>query len=94
MVGVPGDRAAGDLGGPGRRAQERGQDAQGRRLAGAVGPDEAEDLARLDRQVDAGDGERAVVALDEAVGPHDRAHSMSPLIATSSAKLVPSSARR
>ena len=83
LVGVPGDRPAGDLGVAARRQEEGGQDAQGRRLAGAVRPDQAEDLTGLDVQVDAGDGERAVVALDQALGPDDGTHSTSPVIAIS-----------
>ena len=37
---------------PGGRLEERGDDPQERRLAGAVGPDEADDLAAIDGQVD------------------------------------------
>ena len=37
----------------GGRPKERGQDADGRRLAGAVGPQEGEELATLDGHVDA-----------------------------------------
>ena len=40
-----------DAGLAARRREERRQHAQGRRLAGAVGPEEAEDLAAFDPQV-------------------------------------------
>ena len=78
LVGVPGDRPAVDLGVAGRRLEQGRQHPQRRRLAGAVRADEAEDLARLDREVDAGDGERPVVALDQALGPDDGAHRTVP----------------
>jgi hypothetical protein len=42
------------------------------RLAGAVRPEEAEDLARPDGEVDPGDGDRAAVALDQPAGLDDR----------------------
>ena len=90
LVGVPGDGEAGDLGLAARRPQQRGEDAQRGRLAGAVGPDQAEDLAGLDGQVDAGDGQRAVVALDEALGANDRGHSTVPVIERSNWKPIPS----
>ena len=45
---------------------------QGRRLSGAVGAEDAEDLPLGDEQVDAGDGGEAAVALDEAAGLDDR----------------------
>ena len=48
--------AAGDGGLAAGGRQQRGQHAQGGGLAGAVGPQEAEDFAGLDVQVDAGDG--------------------------------------
>ncbi len=52
-------------------------------LPAPFGPDQPEDLAGLDLQVDAGHGERAVVALDQALGPDDRTHSTSPVMAIS-----------
>ncbi len=52
-------------------------------LPAPLGPDQAEDLALVDAQIDAGDGERAVVALDEALGPDDLGHFTSPVIARS-----------
>src|SRR6185295_2178599 len=77
-LGVPADRLARDLGVAARRLEQRRQHPEHRRLAGAVGADEAEDLALLDRQVDAGDGERAVVALEQSVRLDDRGHFTSP----------------
>ncbi len=47
-------------------------------LPAPFGPDEAEDLARLDGQVHAGDGERVGVALDQTLGADDRASSDGP----------------
>ena len=80
LVGVPRDRPAGDLGDTGRGLQERGEDPERRRLAGAVRPDEAEDLAGLDVEVHAGDGDGGRVSLDEALGADDGAHSTVPRI--------------
>ena len=50
------------------RGEERGQDLHRRRLARAVRPDQPEDLAAADDEVDAGHGEVVVVALHEAAG--------------------------
>ena len=80
LVGVPRHGPAGDLGDARRRLQERGQDPERRGLAGAVRPDETEDLALLDVEVHAGDGHRRRVALDESLGPDDGAHSTVPRI--------------
>ena len=55
---------------------------------GAVRPDEPEDLARLDREVDAGDSDRPVVALDQALGPHDGAQPTTPESSTPRLKLT------
>ena len=53
----------------GRRVQEPRQHLERRRLAGAVGPEEADDLPRLDREAHATDRDDvAVRALDEALG--------------------------
>ena len=60
---------AGDAGAAGVGARERGEDPDGGGLAGAVGPEQAEDGAGLDLEVEP--VERADVArvgLDEAVG--------------------------
>ena len=62
------DVVARDAGGARRRWQQRGEDEHGRRLPGAVGPQEAVDLAGGDAQVDAVDGARALLELaDEAL---------------------------
>ena len=73
-LGVPAHRFAGDRGVARGRGEERREHPQHRRLAGAVRTDEAEDLALLDRQVHAADGDRAVVALHEPGGLDDGAH--------------------
>ena len=52
LVGVPRDRVAADLGLARVRLEQGREDAQGGRLSRAVRPDETEDLARLDREVD------------------------------------------
>ena len=44
---------------PLRRAVSSGQQIEDRRLAGAVGPDQTDDLARLDAHVESGDGLQA-----------------------------------
>src|SRR5438552_1650753 len=49
----------------GRDLEEPGQRAQERRLPGAVGPDDAHDLAPLEHEVDAGERAPAAVALLE-----------------------------
>ena len=59
------DVVAGDVRVPAGRVDQRAQDADGRRLAGAVGPEEAERLARRDLEVDSGDRLDVAVALLE-----------------------------
>jgi hypothetical protein len=88
LVGVPDHRVAADLGLAGARFQQRGQDPQRGRLPGAVGPHETEDLARLDREVDAGHGDRPVVALHQSIGSDDRAHPTTPFSSTPRLKLA------
>ncbi len=62
-VRVARDVDAGDLGAAGGDRQQRREHAHGRRLAGPVGPEEAEDLAGGDLEVDAADGlDRALAA--------------------------------
>ena len=67
VVAGDGDRAAG-LG------QGRGQDADGGGLAGAVGPEEGEELARPDLEADVVDrrGRRLLVALRQVLDRDDR----------------------
>ena len=63
--------AAEQGGGTGVRAQHAEQDAQRRRLARAVGAEEAVRLAALDDEIEAVEGPRAAEALDQAVhGDH------------------------
>ena len=57
--GFPADGVAADLGIARRTAQQRGEHLERRRLARAVRADEAEDLALLDLELDAGDGQAA-----------------------------------
>ena len=90
LVGVPGHGPAVDLGAPGVGTEQGREHPQRGRLAGAVGPDQPEDLALVDGQVDAGHGDRPVVALDQALGADDRAHSTSPVMEMSIANPTPS----
>src|SRR5207249_2906211 len=55
-----------------RRAHQRAQDVDRRRLAGAVRAEEAEDLSRLNVQVDASHGLDRAEALGEVVDRDDR----------------------
>ena len=66
---MPGERgrAAG-------RLQQRGQHVDGGRLAGAVGPQEAEDLARRHLERHAGDGGKRAKFLDQVMDLDNRAH--------------------
>ena len=57
-VGLGGDVVAGDPGPPAGRQQQRAQHPHGGGLAGAVGAEEAVDLARRHLEVDAVDGHR------------------------------------
>ena len=61
------DVVAGDRRRPGRRLGKRAQHLDRRRLAGAVGPEEAEDLPRLDVEGDPVDGGEVAVSLDQPV---------------------------
>jgi hypothetical protein len=60
------------------------QHPQRRRLAGAVGPEVAVDVARADREVDVVDGRDLAVALDQSAGLDRRGHH-SPRAAFSAA---------
>ena len=83
--------AAGDRGGAGGGLEQRGQHAQRRRLAGAVGAEEADDLPGLDVEVDADDGvdlllrlrkvrasPRAWITRDSIAQGTDRSRASSP----------------
>ena len=61
-----------DEAGPGRRRDEVQEEVDRRRLAGAVGPEQAVDLARPDLQVEVVEGQHAVlVSLGQVVGFQD-----------------------
>ena len=65
----------GDAGAARGRPQERGEDAHHRRLAGAVGPEEAVDLAVADLEVEPVDGPDATFELaDELLDFDGGAH--------------------
>ena len=66
--------AAEELGRPGVGAQQTEEHTDGRRLAGAVRPEEAVDLAGFDLQVEAVQGARVTEGLDE-LGDGDRGHA-------------------
>jgi hypothetical protein len=67
--GVADDVDTGDLGPPGVRPQQRGEDVHGRGLAGAVGAEQAQHRARLHLQRDAVEGADVLaVRLDEVLG--------------------------
>src|SRR5207302_8419787 len=86
------DVDAGDARLPGGRPQQRAEDADGGRLPRAIRPEEAEDLALVDRKVDAANRFELAVLLDEARDLDDRRHF--PYTATGSVSLRrPSSAR-
>ena len=77
-VGIGGHVDPGDACAPGRDRHERRQHPDGRRLAGTVRPEEAEDLAALDMQVDAAHrldlAAAAGVVLDELLSFHRKGH--------------------
>src|SRR3989442_5383077 len=58
------------------RRQETGEQIEGRRLAGAVGPDEAEHLALGQREVETGDGVDAAEVFRESARL-EQAHAVS-----------------
>jgi phytoene dehydrogenase-like protein len=62
---VPDDVEAGDARGALVRSEQGRQDSNGRRFAGAVGPEEAEDRPRLDAQVNPPKRMYVPVALSE-----------------------------
>ncbi len=73
----PGHVAPEHRGAAARGFQQRGQDLQQGRLAGAVGADEAEHLAWTYLEVDAVDGDELPEASGELTGLDDRRHAMS-----------------
>jgi hypothetical protein len=68
------DRAAVEADIAAVRGQEPGEQVEDRRLAGAVGADEAEHLAQRDREVEPGDGSEAAEAPREPAGLEQRGH--------------------
>ncbi len=58
-------------------AQDRGEDPDGGRLAGAVGPEQAEDRAGRHHEIDAVEGGDVPEPLDEAGGDN---RGMSPCV--------------
>jgi len=61
-----------DLAAPRCRTDEPQQKPDGRRLAGAVGSEEADDLSLEDLEVEVIEGRDGPVALGEALRPDDR----------------------
>ena len=78
--GVAPGVVAQDGGTAGRRPQEAEQEADRRRLAGTVGPKEAEDLALADREVDVLDPPALAVSLGEADGLDHVSHPGAPTL--------------
>src|SRR5690606_38750865 len=74
--GVGEDVVADDAGAAGARGDEGREQAQARRLAGAVGPEEGDELARRDAEAELADGlDRGLLhgeVLGETVGLDDR----------------------
>jgi hypothetical protein len=71
-VGVGDDVVAGDARRPGRGPQQRREDPHGGRLARAVRPEEAVDLARRDLEVEPVDGADAALELAHELADLDR----------------------
>jgi hypothetical protein len=69
---VAGDVEPDDLGHAGVGLEDRGEDANGGGLAGAVGPEEPVDGPRGDQQVDSGEGVDRAEALRQGLGPNRR----------------------
>src|SRR4029077_19262396 len=72
--GIGGRLDAEDLGAPGGRSDEVEQDPHRRGLAGAVRPEEPEDLALCDLEVEVGDPAMLAVRLRQALGLDDCSH--------------------
>ena len=58
------------------RVEDAGDDVEERRLAGAVGPDQADDRALRDREVDVVDGDQAAEALRDVLGVEEQPRLM------------------
>ena len=72
-------KLAEQLGAPGGRQDQAQQHPHGGGLAGAVGAEEAVDVALLDLEVEGVDGGDAPEPLGQRLGPQDRAHRSSPV---------------
>jgi len=66
----------------GRRPEHAREQPQGGRLAGAVRPEIAEDLSRLDLKVEIAEGNPAAVGLGQPLGPHDRRFGHAPTMSS------------
>jgi hypothetical protein len=90
-VGLADHVEAADAGVSAVRAQQGGQDAHGRRLAGPVRAEQAEDRALADGQVDPGERRGLAEPLDQALGLDDGGHDSVPFrhMAVSSATASP-----
>src|SRR5690606_41860189 len=64
---ISGGGSAGDTHGPGSRLDEAYDRPDERRLTGAVGPEEGDELPGIDRQVDPGEGDLVPVGVSEVV---------------------------
>ena len=71
-VGVANDIVTEDDGLSGGRREERGEDAQGGGLAGAVGADESEQVTLVDGEVEVGQGDHRAVGAGETRGLNSR----------------------
>src|SRR5207249_506927 len=74
---VPAEAKPGDLRGPGARRDERAQQPQGRCFAGAVGSEEAEDLALVHVEIDAVNRGEGAEPLGQFLRADDALHSGS-----------------
>src|SRR5882762_5241887 len=74
---LPSEAVARDLRCSGRRTDERAQQAQRRRLARAVRPEEAEDLALTHLEIEPVDRDERAEALRELLGAYHSVHAAS-----------------
>ena len=65
---------AGNFHAPGARREIAGENAEDRALARAVGPEQADDLARFYGEGNVGNGTARPVPFAHMLGPHDRGH--------------------
>ena len=93
LVGLLDDVVAAHRRPAGVRAQQGGQEPDGRGLAGTVRTQQPEHGARLDRQVDAGQGRRLSEALDQSFGL-DRVRHLPPSSTTREPDVLDEGARQ